>query len=131
MKNITKYDKHILIAFVRACLLVLVASAFFMPSFVENDSDGYNMYRVSVNGTEVGAIEDLEILDKCVADARKEVLEDSTDLVLMEVDVDYQAEQVWFGVVSSTDDLRDNIAALMRENIRDMLHKAYLYSNFY
>ena len=125
MKNITKYDKHILIAFVRACLLVLVASAFFMPSFVENDSDGYNMYRVSVNGTEVGAIEDLEILDKCVADARKEVLEDSTDLVLMEVDVDYQAEQVWFGVVSSTDDLRDNIAALMRENIRDMLHKAY------
>ena len=125
MKNITKYDKHILIAFVRACLLVLVASAFFMPSFVENDSDGYNMYRVSVNGTEVGAIEDLEILDKCVADARKEVLEDSTDLVLMEVDVDYQAEQVWFGVVSSTDDLRDNIAAIMRENIRDMLHKAY------
>ena len=125
MKNITKYDKHILIAFVKACLLVLVASAFFMPSFVENDSDGYNMYRVSVNGTEVGAIEDLEILDKCVADARKEVLEDSTDLVLMEVDVDYQAEQVWFGVVSSTDDLRDNIAAIMRENIRDMLHKAY------
>ena len=49
MKNITKYDKHILIAFVRACLLVLVASAFFMPSFVENDSDGYNIYRVSVN----------------------------------------------------------------------------------
>ena len=49
-------------------MLVLVASAFFMPSFVENDSDGNNIYRVSVNGTEVGAIEDLEILDECVAE---------------------------------------------------------------
>ena len=125
MKNITKYDKHILIAFVRACLLVLVASAFFMPSFVENDSDGYNIYRVSVNGTEVGAIEDLEILDKCVADARKEVIEDSTELVLMEVDVDYQADRVLFGVVNSTEDLKESIMAVMRENVRDMLHKAY------
>ena len=125
MKNITKYDNHILIAFVRACLLVLVASAFFMPSFVENDSDGYNIYRVSVNGTEVGSIEDLEILDKCVADARKDVLEGDTDIVLMEVDVDYQPERVLFGVVSSTTDLKNNIAAIMRENIRDMLHKAY------
>lgn len=106
-------------------MLVLVASAFFMPSFVENDSDGNNIYRVSVNGTEVGAIEDLEILDECVANARKDVLEDSTELTLMEIDVDYKADHVLFGIVSDTDDLKDRIADIMRENIRDMLHKAY------
>lgn len=106
-------------------MLVLVASAFFMPSFVEYDSTGYNIYRVSVNGTEVGAIEDLEILDKCIADARRDVLNGSTEIALMEVDVDYTAERVLFGIVNNTEDLKNNIAAIMRENVRDMLHKAY------
>lgn len=125
MKKLTRFNKYILISFVKACLLVLVASAFFMPSFVENDSDGDNIYRVSVNGTEVGAIEDLEILDECVANARKDVLDGSTELTLMEIDVDYKADHVLFGVVSDTDDLEESIADIMRENIRDMLHKAY------
>ena len=125
MKKITRFNKYILVSFVKACMLVLVASAFFMPSFVENDFEGNNIYRVTVNGTEVGATEDLEILDECVANARKSVLEGSTDLTLMEVDVDYQGEQVLFGVVSSTKALEENIAEIMKNNIRDMLHKAY------
>lgn len=125
MRKITRFSKHIVISFVKACLLVLVASAFFMPSYVENDSDGYNIYKVFVNGTQVGAIEDLEILDRCVANARKEVLENSTELTLMEVDVDYEADYVWFGVVTDTDDLEESIAGIMKENIRDMLSKAY------
>ena len=125
MKKITRFSKHILISFVKACLLVLVASAFFMPSYVENEADGYNIYTVFVNGTEVGAIEDLEILDECVANARKTVLDGSTELILMEVDVDYEADHVLFGVVTDTDDLEEGIADVMRGNIRDMLHKAY------
>ena len=125
MKKITRFGKYIVISFVKACLLVLVASAFFMPSFVENDSNGYNIYKVFVNGTQVGAIEDLELLDECVANARKSVLQDSTDLTLMEVDVDYEADRVMFGMVTDKDELEDSIAAIMKENIRDMLHKAY------
>ena len=125
MKKITRFSKHILISFVKACLLVLVASAFFMPSYVENEADGYNIYTVFVNGTEVGAIEDLEILDECVANARKNVLDGSTELTLMEIDVDYEADHVLFGLVTDTDDLEAGIADIMRENIRDMLHKAY------
>ena len=125
MKKITRFSKHILISFVKACLLVLVASAFFMPSYVENDTDGYNIYTVFVNGTEVGAIEDLEILDECVANARRKVLDGSTELTLMEIDVDYEADHVLFGVVTDTDDLEAGIADIMKENIRDMLQKAY------
>ena len=125
MKKITRFSKHILISFVKACLLVLVASAFFMPSYVENDTDGYNIYTVFVNGTEVGAIEDLEILDECVANARRKVLDGSTELTLMEIDVDYEADHVLFGVVTDTDDLEAGIADVMKENIRDMLQKAY------
>ena len=125
MKKITKFNKHILISFVNMCLLVLVASAFFMPSMVKNKKDGDNIYRISVNGTQIGAIEDLEILDKCVANARKSVLDDYTELTLMEVDVDYEAEHVLFGVVSSQKDLEGKIADVMKNNIRDILHKAY------
>ena len=125
MRKLTRFNKHIIISFIRACLLVLVASAFFMPSYVENDRDGYNIYKVFVNGTQVGAIEDLELLDECVANARRMVLEDSTELTLMEVDIDYEADHVMFGVVSNTNDLEESIAGIMQENIRDMLHKAY------
>lgn len=125
MKKITKFNKHILISFVNMCLLVLVASAFFMPSMVKNKKDGDNIYRISVNGTQIGAIEDLEILDKCVANARKSVLDDYTELTLMEVDVDYEAEHVLFGVVSSQKDLERKIADVMKNNIRDILQKAY------
>ncbi len=106
-------------------MLVLVASAFFMPSFTINDADGYNMYRVFVNGTEVGAIEDLEILDECIANARKTVLDGSTELTLMEVDINYEADRVLFGLIDSKEDLEAGISAIMKENIRDMLHKAY------
>lgn len=125
MKKLTKYSRHILISFVRACLLVLVASAFFMPSFVESDSTGHNIYKVFVNGTQVGAVEDLEVLDECAANARRMVLEDSTELTLMEVDIDYEADHVLFGVVTDEGKLTDKIAEIMQDNIRDMLHKAY------
>ena len=77
-------------------MLVLVASAFFMPSFVESDSTGHNIYKVFVNGTQVGAVEDLEVLDECAANARRMVLEDSTELTLIDVDIDYEAEHVLF-----------------------------------
>lgn len=125
MKRLTKYSKRIIIGFIKACLLVLVASAFFMPSYAENDRDGYNIYKVFVNGTEIGAVEDLEVLDACAAEARKNVLEDSTELTLMEVDIDYEPDHVFFGVITGKDKLTKNIAEVMQNNIRDMMHKAY------
>lgn len=125
MKKITRFSKRIIISFVKTFLLVLVASAFFMPSYVKNDRDGYNIYKVLVNGTEVGAIENLENLDKCVAEARKEVLSDSAEFTLIEADVDYEADHVMFGTVTGTEKLKERIADIMRQNIRDMLQKAY------
>lgn len=125
MKKITRYDRRIWIWFIKASLLVLVASAFFMPSCAKKARDGYNIYKIFVNGTQVGAVEDLEVLDSCIAQARKNVLEDSTELTLMDVDVDYEADEVFFGIIMNKGKLTKCIEEVMENNVRDMMHKAY------
>ncbi len=83
------------------------------------------MYDVFVNGTQVGAVADIEILDECAANARRMVLEDYDEMTLMDVDIDYEGKNAFFGVITSEDELTDSIAAEMQKNIRSMLHKAY------
>lgn len=125
MKKITRYDRRMLICFIKACLLVLVASVFLMPSCAKKTRDGYNIYRVFVNGIQIGSIEDLEVLDSCMAEARRNVLGDSTELTLMDVDIDYEEDNVFFGLVMDKSKLTSYLEDALQSNIRDMMHKAY------
>ena len=125
MRSITGYYRHILVSFIKACLLVLVASTFFMPSIDKSESDGYNMYQVTLNGKPIGAVEDLDRLDECMKEARKNVLDDSETMTLIETDLQYEGKQALFGFISGNNSLTENIEAVMQESISENMHQAF------
>ncbi|WMC93958.1 M23 family metallopeptidase [Kineothrix sp. MB12-C1] len=125
MKKVTKYYKRLQIRSIKIAVLAVIASIFFMPSYVKIENTGDNMFTVFLNGTEVGKVGDGKTAQTCLSEARKIMAGDGEELVLIECDMELQGKEVLWGHIDNEGAIIANMKNVLENNIKKTLHRSY------
>ncbi|WP_408070102.1 LysM peptidoglycan-binding domain-containing M23 family metallopeptidase [Butyrivibrio sp. JL13D10] len=96
-----------------------------MPVFSPYINTGDNIYKVSLNGVEVGTLASKQAAEKCLRDARKKLASGSEELVLAKADLSLEGKEVLFGKVDSKKTVRENMLKVLNENLSSTLERSY------
>lgn len=125
MKKISRYYKKMKIAHIKTAGFVIVVSAFLLPNYQEFRHTGDNLFTISLNGTEVGRVGDLDMVDECLIAARKRLAGTSDELVLADSEVTWQGQEVLWGSVDDKEKLVTNMTAALRGSMKETLNRSY------
>ncbi len=111
-------------AYIRGMFLGIIASAFFLPSYMKLESTGNNIFYVTLNGEAVGSSA-TENVEGYVREARRRIARESDAPVLLKAQTAVRGEEVYFGRVDSEEEIVSNMAAVMEKNERETLTRSY------
>lgn len=125
MNRFTKYYKRLRVTFIRTVICVAFVYAFFVPSVMKDEKSDNNYYTVYLNEAKIGATDSQDKIDAIMAQARRMIVGDSTDLLYARMDLEVDAQKVIFGFINDERTLLNRIAGVMQENSIQTLHHAY------
>lgn len=125
MKRITRYYKRLQIRSIKIAVLAVIASIFFMPSYIKIENTGDNMFTVFLNGVNVGKTGNSAVAEECLKEARKAMAGDGEELVLIESDLELEGEEVLWGHIDDHSLIVENMKRVLGDNIKKTLHRSY------
>lgn len=125
MKLITRRYKRLKISNIKLAILAVIINIFFFPAYTPFVPTGDNIFTVFLNGENVGLIADAGAADNFLREARRQVAADSDELVLMDSELDIEGNEILWGEVDEPEQVVDNMAAVLRSNIRQTMHRSY------
>lgn len=125
MKGIHHYHRRFRLCLMKAGGLAIITCAFLFPSYVKYERTGDNYFTVSLNGEVVGNVGSEADVDTCMIEARKQVVSDKEDLVLIDTDLEITGQEIVWGKIDSESTVIQNMARVMKENIKETLHRSY------
>ncbi len=125
MKKISRYYKKMKIAHIKIAVLVIVISAFFLPNYQKLEHTGDNFFTVYLNGTQVGTVGDLDVVDECLIAARRKLAGSSDELVLADSSVTWQGQEVMWGTIDRPSAITANMTAVLRKSVKETLNRSY------
>ena len=126
MKLLTRYYKRLKARRLKIAILAVIASVFFLPSYIAFESTGDNMFTVLLNGVKVGTVESPELAEQYVKEARRQIASDSKELVLVEPELEVYGEEVIWGQVDNKQTVVSNMAMVLADNVRETMNRSYV-----
>lgn len=126
--KITKYAKKIKFIYVYAVLLVLFVGMLVFADVVKYVPDVLvhkTIYHMSINGNEVGVVSDVEQAKDWITEIRKDIASRSTELVFMDFETGFTAEQVTFGVTDEEKLVKERIAQVLQGCMIETMKRSY------
>ncbi len=105
--------------------VVAVCCSFWMPGLLAEDEGGENYFTIYLNEAKIGATDSKDKIDEVMAQARKMLAGDSTQLIYAKMDLEVVGEKVYFGAVDSYKTLLDRVNGVLLENSVQTLQQAY------
>ncbi len=126
--KITKYTKGLKFTYIYGVLLVL-----FVGMLVLADAEKYvpdvvlheTVYHMSINGEEVGIVEDVEEAEKWLIQVRRDIASKSTELVFMDFTTEFRPEEMAFGVVDEEELVKARIAQELQGTMIETMSRSY------
>lgn len=125
MKKYTCYYKRLIITFIRTALFATLVAAFFLPSYIQFEKNGENYFTVKVNGDVIGAMDDVSVIPEYVLEIRKEIASKSSEMVLLDLNIETVGKEVIFGKIDSKDDIMDQLRDAMNQSVKETLQPSY------
>ena len=125
MIKITKYYKQLRVGFFRTAFMVAFFYAFLMPGINTIENTGKNFYTIYLNESKIGYTDSKEKVKDLMAQARRMIVGDSTELMYARMDLEVEARKAIFGMIDSEKTLLNRIAAVLQENSIQTLIPAY------
>jgi murein DD-endopeptidase MepM/ murein hydrolase activator NlpD len=125
MSKITKYYKRLRVCFFRTAITAAFFYAFFMPSLVKIEEAGTNYFTIYLNESRIGSTDSKSKVYDLMAQARRMIAGDSTELVYARTDLEIEEEEVVFGAIDDDKTLLNRIAGVLQENSIQTLQHAY------
>ncbi len=125
MGRLTKYNKKIKMANIATMFITMIAVLIFVPAIERYSKSGANLFKMYVNGTAVGIIDDRQDVEGLMIEARKKIAGESTELVLMNYDVVLNGEEVVIGQADNRDVIVDNIYKVLTEAVQKTKKRVY------
>ena len=126
MRLFTGYYKSLRIRALKIRMLAVIASIFFLPSFVPFEKLGNNMFAVILNGQEVGVVSDPGEADELVREARRQVASGSQELMLMESDLEVVGSEVLWGKIDEPGQIMERMTRVLTSAVKETLHRSYV-----
>ena len=125
MKIRNRYYKKMKIAYIKVAVFVSVIAALFLPQRQSMESTGDNSFTVYLNGVQVGVMGDIEEVDECLIEARKQLASGSEEIVLADSDLRWEGEEVLWGVVDDKSVIISNMLAALQGSVKETLNRSY------
>ena len=94
MKHYSSYYKRLHVRRIKIAVLAVIVSMFFLPVFVKFERSGDNMFTVLLDGVSVGTVASPEEAEVYAREARRQIASDSSELVLVESNIELALRQV-------------------------------------
>lgn len=125
MKKEIKNDKRFRLAFLKGMAISTVVCAFLLPSYTKIEKTGSNFFSIYINDQHVGDTDDKQNVDTYLMQARKELVADKEDLVLMDMKVSVEEKELFFGKISSEREIVNAIKEQMQRSEKETLQRSY------
>ena len=121
----TVFRNKIKIWFLHSSLVIIAVWILFMPSLVKYQRGGNNIFKVILNGTEVGTVESKNDAYSALRIARKAISDSTDELTLATSNISVEGSNVIWGTVESPNVVADRMKAVLDNNKKSTLNRAY------
>lgn len=126
MKHYSSYYKRLHVRRIKIAVLAVIVSMFFLPVFVKFERSGDNMFTVLLDGVSVGTVASPEEAEGYAREARRQIASDSSELVLVESNIELQGQEVLFGRTDDPDEIVSRMAMVLADNVRETMNRSYV-----
>lgn len=125
MKKITKYYKCLRATYIRVALLIIFVNILFLPCYTKYEPDGENLFKISLNGQEIGYCGKGTDVEELLRDARLAVAREEEDIVYTEAELTVEGQEALFATVDSDHFLREKMESVLKDSAYETLKHAY------
>ena len=125
MKKITKFHRQISISYLKTAVLVMIVSFFLLPNYIKVTQDGNTIYTVFLNDKQVGTVSDVSKLEDYLLQARRELAEESEEMVFVDTDLQITGEEKFFGLTDSKAKIQKQMLLILKDSIRATRKRSY------
>ncbi len=116
MKRITRHYKRLRYLLMKIAFVVTALNIIFIPSFVKYVPDEANLYRIFLNGQELGSLGDIDDLQSMLTQARREVAKGQDGILFMDADLTYESSSVIFAPVDEKEDITRKMTEVLKRS---------------
>lgn len=124
MKKKSNHKKY-RFTYIKATVGTLFLCLLFLKGYTPYEETGENFFHITLNGQDMGTLDDKDRIDELLLQARKNVAAESDELVFMQADMTVVGEQVLWGETDSEEDVARRMEEALRASIRETLHRSY------
>lgn len=125
MKKIHHYRRRLRLGTMRTLFFTILICAFLLPSYVKYEKSAENYFTILLNGVLVGHVGDIENVDQCMIEARKELTKGEDSLVFLDTDLEISGESIIFGEIDDKASVVKNMVDVMTAHKIETLQKSY------
>lgn len=125
MRALTRYSKMMKMTNIATMLIVMLVLLIFVPAIEKFTKSGNNLFKMYVNGTPVGVIDNPQIVDGLMLEARRKVAGESNELVLLDYDVALNGIAAVIGQTDNTDEIVNNIYNVLLNSVQKTKKRVY------
>lgn len=121
------FNKRIKLCYIEAAAIVLAVCVLLFPSIQFFKHTGNNIFKVRLNGVEVGTLASTEHIDRLLVQARRQAVRDlgSDELVFIDTELETEGSEKLWAAVDDEEEVVARMADVMKRSTRETLHRSY------
>ncbi len=123
-KNKIGYKKY-KFTYIKTTLFTLFICLLFVKGYIPFETTGDNLFHVTVNGQDVGTVEEKERAEELLIQARRNIASRSDELVLMEAELSVEGEELLWGQIDEEKDVLERMEKVLQGSIIEAMQRSY------
>lgn len=120
-----KEHKYIKFTFIKYTVFTLFACLLFVPGYVPFQREGDNVFHVTLNGVEVGTVDDPAKAEEMMWEARYQLASGREGFTFLEADLEMVGEEMLWGYVDDETYVRTNMISVLQDSVQSTLKRSY------
>lgn len=125
MKKKNRSYKKYKFTYIKTTLFTLFICLLFVKGYTPFTSSGDNLFHVTVNGQDVGTVEQKEKAEELLIQARRNIASQSDEMVFMEAELSVEGEEILWGHVDDEQDVLERMETVLRGDVIETMQRSY------
>ena len=117
MKKLTRHYRRMRYIFLRVSAIVIFINIIMIPTWVKYEKDDANLFRVLLNGEEMGYMSDAGAASSLLAEARRKLAGDDMDILYADADLSFESSSVIFARIDEDADITERMTDNLKRHI--------------
>lgn len=126
LKKITRHYKRLRYTYMKIAGGILFVAALFFPAYVKWEEPVENLFTVYLNGESIGLVGETYRAEILLQEVRRELVQDTDELVLIDVDMNLEGQAVLWGRIDEEELLKERMLQILQDNIKETMQRSYV-----